>query len=113
MIRRIQVTRSNGRFGLSDIEEDRSNRLIVVKKEKTTFPLPFKKSQNDPTVKTPGSQNDPIVKTPGALEVAFLLPSCKYLCDFRFCLLHAFTNLMLVSGFCLSLPVWSRSKDSG
>ncbi|KAL7583141.1 hypothetical protein Lser_V15G42752 [Lactuca serriola] len=56
MATRSKVTHSNVRFGLSDLEDDMSSGLIVVKKEKTAFPLPLKKYEIGLTVKTLGSR---------------------------------------------------------
>lgn len=51
-----KVTLYNARFGLSELEDDTLSGLIVVKKEKTSFTLPLKKSHFDLTMKTPSYQ---------------------------------------------------------
>lgn len=51
-----KATRSNARFGLSDLEDDMSNGLIVVKKEKVASSLPPKRAHINLTVKALGSQ---------------------------------------------------------
>lgn len=50
-----KVTRSNARFTLSDLEDDMSSGLIVVKREKKSLPLSIKKYHIDLTMKNPNS----------------------------------------------------------
>lgn len=50
-----KATRSSARLSLSDLEDDMSNGLIVVKKGKVSSSLPPKRAHIDLTIKTPGS----------------------------------------------------------
>lgn len=50
------LTRSNAQFGLSDLEDDMSSGLIILMKEKISFPLPLKESHINLTMKTLGSR---------------------------------------------------------
>lgn len=50
-----KATCSSALFGLSDIEDDMTSGLIMVKKEKFASSLPPKRAHIDLTVKTPSS----------------------------------------------------------